>query len=133
LEALAGPLWVDAVDKVSDEQSAGNNRIQVPSSLNQYGAPDSYLESMLLTRHSKNVYRQHRSLGDISASLADICSRNNFRNFAAVVRHAAYANNGRAVARRQDGWLRLEHRRLRDGRMGLNGWQPNSKGAKNGF
>ena len=51
----------DAVDKVSDEQRAGNNRIQVPRSLNQCCAPDSYLETMLLTRPSKNVFRQHRS------------------------------------------------------------------------
>jgi hypothetical protein len=54
-------LWVDAVDKVGGEQRAGNNRIQVPRSLNQCCAPDSYLESMLLTRSSKNVFRQHRS------------------------------------------------------------------------
>jgi hypothetical protein len=53
-------LWVDTVDKVGDEQRAGNNRIQVPRFLNQCCAPDSYLESMLLTRPSKNVYRQHR-------------------------------------------------------------------------
>jgi hypothetical protein len=58
------PLWVDAVDKVGDEQRAGNNRIQVPSFLNRYCAPDSYLDSMLLTRPSKNVYRQHRSVAD---------------------------------------------------------------------
>jgi hypothetical protein len=53
-------LWVDAVDKVGDERRAGNNRIQVPSFLNLYCAPDSNLDSMLLTRPSKNVYRQHR-------------------------------------------------------------------------
>ena len=58
-------VWVDAVDKVGDEQRTGNNRIQVPSFLNLYCAPDSYLESMLLTRPSKNVYRQHRSEPDI--------------------------------------------------------------------
>jgi hypothetical protein len=52
---------IDVVDKVGDEQRAGNNRIQVPSFLNQSCAPDSDLESMLLTRTSKNVYRQHRS------------------------------------------------------------------------
>ena len=50
-----GQLLTDAVDKVGDEQRAGNNRIQVPSSLNQSCAPDSYLETMLLTRPSKNV------------------------------------------------------------------------------
>jgi len=55
----------DAVDKVSDEQRAGNNRIQVPRSLNQCCAPDSYLETMLLTRPSKNVYRQHRPKADM--------------------------------------------------------------------
>ena len=54
----------DAVDKVGDEQRAGNNRIQVPRFLNQCCAPDSYLERMLLTRLSKNVYRQHRSKAD---------------------------------------------------------------------
>src|ERR1039457_3487007 len=54
----------DAVDKVGDEQPAGNNRIQVPSFLNRYCAPDSYLDSMLLTRPSKNVYRQHRSIAE---------------------------------------------------------------------
>jgi hypothetical protein len=34
-------------------------------SLNQYCAPDSYLESMLLTRFSKNVFRQHRPKADV--------------------------------------------------------------------
>jgi uncharacterized membrane protein YcgQ (UPF0703/DUF1980 family) len=58
----------DAVDKVGDEQRAGNNRIQVPRFLNQCCAPDSYLESMLLTRPSKNVFRQHRSLADAATS-----------------------------------------------------------------
>ena len=58
----------DAVDKVGDEQRAGNNRIQVPSFLNLYCAPDSYLDSMLLTRPSKNVYRQHRPIADIRAN-----------------------------------------------------------------
>ena len=57
-------LLTDAVDKVGDEQGAGNNRIQVPRFLNQYCASDSYLESMLLTRPSKNVFRQHRPLAD---------------------------------------------------------------------
>jgi hypothetical protein len=57
----------DAVEKLSDEQRAGNNRIQVPRSLNQCCAPDSYLESMLLTRPSKNVFRQHRPIADIKA------------------------------------------------------------------
>jgi len=52
----------DAVDKVGDEQGAGNNRLQVPCFLNQCCASDSYLESMLLTRLSKNVYRQHRPI-----------------------------------------------------------------------
>ena len=55
----------DAVDKVGDEQRAGNNRIQVPRSLNQCCAPDSYLETMLLTRPSKKVYRQYRSEADV--------------------------------------------------------------------
>jgi hypothetical protein len=54
----------DAVDKVGDEQRAGNNRIQLPRSLNQCCAPDSYLETMLLTCPSKNVYRQHRPKAD---------------------------------------------------------------------
>ena len=54
----------DAVDKVGDDQRAGNNRIQVPSFSNQCCAPDSYLETMLLTRPSKNVYRQHRPKAD---------------------------------------------------------------------
>jgi hypothetical protein len=58
-------ILTDAVDKVGDEQRAGNNRIQVPRSLNQCCAPDSYLETMLLTRPSKNVYRQHRPSADI--------------------------------------------------------------------
>jgi len=35
----------DTVDKVSDEQRAGNNRIQVRRSLNQCYASDSYFES----------------------------------------------------------------------------------------
>jgi hypothetical protein len=34
----------DAVDKVGDEQRAGNNRIQGLSFLNRYCAPDSYLD-----------------------------------------------------------------------------------------
>jgi hypothetical protein len=54
----------DAVEKLSYEQRAGNNRIQVSRSLNQCCAPDSYLESMLLTRTSKNVFRQHRPRAD---------------------------------------------------------------------
>jgi hypothetical protein len=66
IQALRSPLWVDAVDKVGDEQRAGNNRIQVPRFLNLYCAPDSYLDSMLLTRPSKNVYRQHRPEADIN-------------------------------------------------------------------
>ena len=37
------PPWVDTVEKLSDEHRAGNNRIQVPRSLNQCCAPDSYL------------------------------------------------------------------------------------------
>jgi hypothetical protein len=59
------PLLTDAVDKVGDERRAGNNRIQVPSFLNLYCAPGSYLDSMLLTRPSKNVYRQHRPRADV--------------------------------------------------------------------
>ena len=58
----------DAVDKVGDEQRMGNNRIQVPRYLNQCCAPDSYLETMLLTRSSKNVYRQHRPKADVALS-----------------------------------------------------------------
>jgi hypothetical protein len=54
------PLLTDAVDKVGDEHRTGNNRIQVPRFLNQCCVPDSNLESMLLTRPSKNVFRQHR-------------------------------------------------------------------------
>src|SRR5680860_1389673 len=61
----------DAVDKVGDEQHKGNNRIQVPSFLNLYCAPDSYLESMLLTRPSKNVFRQHRSEAEVLTSDKD--------------------------------------------------------------
>jgi hypothetical protein len=53
---------IDAVEKLSDDQRAGNNRIQVPRSLNQCCVPDSYLESMLLIRPSKNVFRQHRPI-----------------------------------------------------------------------
>ena len=62
------PLWVDAVDKVGGVQRAGNNRIQVSRFLNQCCAPDSYLQSMLLTRPSKNVFRQHRSIADLAAT-----------------------------------------------------------------
>ena len=50
----------------------GNNRILASSFLNRCCAPDSYLESMLLTRASKNVYRQHRSFCDIDAALAEV-------------------------------------------------------------
>jgi hypothetical protein len=56
----------DAVEKLSNEQRAGNNRIQVPRSLNQCCAPVSYLESMLLTRALKSVFRQHRSSAAVS-------------------------------------------------------------------
>jgi len=65
--ALRGQQLTDAVDKGGDEQRAGNNRIQVPSFLNRYCAPDSYLDSMLLTRLSKNVYRQHLPTVDVAA------------------------------------------------------------------
>ena len=37
-------------------QRAGNNRIQVPRSLNQCCAPDSYLESMSLARPSLTFF-----------------------------------------------------------------------------
>ena len=66
------PLLTDAVDKVGDERRAGNNRIQVPSFLNLYCAPDSYLESMLLNCSSKNVYRQHRSKADMNLANVDV-------------------------------------------------------------
>jgi hypothetical protein len=65
------PLLTDAVDKVGDEQRAGNNRIQVPHSLNQCCAPDSYFESMLLTRPSNNVFRQHQPRADTSLRRTD--------------------------------------------------------------
>ena len=61
------------VDKVGDEQRLGNNRIQVPRSLNQCCAPDSYLGTMLLIRASKNVYRQHRSEADVGSRFSDVC------------------------------------------------------------
>jgi hypothetical protein len=74
---MSYPLGVDAVDKVGDEQRAGNNRIQVPSILNQCCVPDSDLESMLLIRPSKNVYRQHRPRADSPSTwLASICMKN---------------------------------------------------------
>ena len=41
---------------IKSAPSAGNNRIQVRSFLNRYCAPDSYLESMLLTRPSKKCF-----------------------------------------------------------------------------
>ena len=63
------PLLTDAVDKVGDGQRTSNNRIRGPRSLNQCCAPDSYLETMLLTRPSKNVYRQHRPQADVSHAL----------------------------------------------------------------
>jgi len=66
------PIWVDAVDKVGDVLRIGNNRIQVPCSLNQRCAASSYRESILLNRASKIVYRQHRSFGDISGPLLDV-------------------------------------------------------------
>jgi hypothetical protein len=50
------PVMTDADEKLSDEQRAGNNRIQVSRSLNQCCAPDSYLESMLLTRPRKTFF-----------------------------------------------------------------------------
>jgi hypothetical protein len=59
------PLWVDAVDKVGDEWRVGNNRIQGSHSLNQHCAPDSFLDSILLTYASKDLYRQHRSAADL--------------------------------------------------------------------
>jgi hypothetical protein len=39
--------------------------IQVPRSLNQCCAADSYLESILLTRALENVFQQHRSEADM--------------------------------------------------------------------
>ena len=62
-------LPIDVVDKVRDEQRAGNNRIQVRRFLNQCCAPDSYLDSMLLTRPSKYVFRQHRTITDLQAAI----------------------------------------------------------------
>jgi hypothetical protein len=46
-----------------------NNRIRRPRSLNQNCAPDSSLDSRLLTRNSENVYR-HRVM-DGSSKLKD--------------------------------------------------------------
>jgi len=61
----------DAVDKVAVKQRIGNNRIQVPRSLNQYCATDFCSDSMLLAHGSKIFYRQHRHLADIDiAALA---------------------------------------------------------------
>ena len=57
-------LGVDAVEKLSDDQRAGNNRIQIPGPLNQCCAPDSY-QSMLLNCSSKNIFRQHLPLADM--------------------------------------------------------------------
>jgi hypothetical protein len=62
LTRLECPLMTDAVEKLSDTQRAGNNRIQFLHSLNQCCAPASYLKSMLLTRASKNLFRQHRPI-----------------------------------------------------------------------
>jgi hypothetical protein len=45
----------DAVDKVGKEQRAGNNRIQVSEFLNRCCEPESYLETMLLSRDSKTL------------------------------------------------------------------------------
>jgi hypothetical protein len=55
----------DTVEKLSDKQHAGNNRIQVPRSLNQCCAPDSDLESMLLTHALEKVFQQHRPKADV--------------------------------------------------------------------
>jgi len=66
------PLWVDAVDKVGDEQRTGNDRIQVPSFLNLYCAPDFYLESMLLTRPSK---RRSDSIVLVMSALRQLYAR----------------------------------------------------------
>ena len=49
-------LMTDAVDKVSDEQRAGNNRIQVPRFLNQCCAPDSYLESIFCSLDPQKTF-----------------------------------------------------------------------------
>jgi hypothetical protein len=40
--------------------------------LNRYRPPGSYLDSMLLTRPSKNVYRQHRSKADSGQGRRDV-------------------------------------------------------------
>ena len=66
------PLWVDTVEKLSDEHRAGNNRIQVPRSLNQCCAPDSYLESCSLA-HSQTVFQQHRSNSEEQHPARDFC------------------------------------------------------------
>lgn len=46
--------------------------IQVSRSLNQCCVPDSYLESMLLTAVSKNVFRHHRSRTDASLAKVEV-------------------------------------------------------------
>jgi hypothetical protein len=80
----------DAVEKLSDTQRAGNNRIQFLHSLNQCCAPASYLESMLLTRASKNLFRQHRSLADMSGCVKKrplYPRKQTFREATKLVRH----------------------------------------------
>jgi len=59
------PLWVDTVDKVGNVQRTSNNRIHVSRFLNQSCAPDSYPESILLTRLLQNVYQHNRPVSDI--------------------------------------------------------------------
>ena len=57
------PLMTDAVDKVGDS-GARQQSIQVRV-FESILRTDSYLDSMLLTRPSKNVYRQHRPKADM--------------------------------------------------------------------
>ena len=49
-------LWVDAVDKVGDEQRAGNDQIQVPSYLNQCCAPNLILNQCCLAAPRKTFF-----------------------------------------------------------------------------
>ena len=65
----------DTGDKVGNVQRTSNNRIHVSRFLNQSCAPDSYLESISLTRLLQNVYQHNRPKADIGCQWPVILRR----------------------------------------------------------
>jgi hypothetical protein len=55
------PVWVDAFEKVRATRPGRNNPVKPGNILNRYCAFGSSLESMLLGKAAKILFRQHRS------------------------------------------------------------------------